>query len=44
MESAKTLSSDVFGFKEFRPGQGEIIGLVASGENVSGIMPTGGGK
>ena len=26
MGSSKTLLRDVFGFKEFRPGQGEIIG------------------
>lgn len=44
MESTKTLLNDVFGFNNFRPGQGEIINAVASGENVLAIMPTGGGK
>ena len=44
MVNTKTLLRDVFGFKEFRPGQGEIINAVASGENVLAIMPTGGGK
>lgn len=44
MESTKTLLNDVFGFNNFRPGQGEIIDAVASGENVLAIMPTGGGK
>jgi len=44
MGSSKTLLRDVFGFKEFRPGQGEIIDAVACGENVLAIMPTGGGK
>ena len=44
MKSSKTLLNDVFGFNNFRPGQGEIIDAVASGENVLAIMPTGGGK
>ena len=44
MESTKTLLNDVFGFNNFRPGQGEIIDSVTSGENVLAIMPTGGGK
>ena len=44
MRSAKSLLRDVFGFKEFLPGQFEIIDAVASGENVFAIMPTGGGK
>ena len=44
MGSAKSLLRDVFGFKEFRPGQVEIIDAVASGEHVLAIMPTGGGK
>ena len=44
MVNTKTLLREVFGFKEFRLGQGEIINAVASGENVLAIMPTGGGK
>ena len=44
MRSAKSLLRDVFGFKEFRPGQFEIIDAVANGENVFAVMPTGGGK
>ena len=44
MEITKTLLNDVFGFNNFRPGQGEIIDAVTSGENVLAIMPTGGGK
>ena len=44
MLSSKTLLREVFGFKEFRPGQREIIDAVACGENVLAIMPTGGGK
>ena len=39
-----TLLKDIFGFDDFRPGQGEIVDAVASGQNVLAIMPTGGGK
>jgi len=34
----------VFGFREFRPGQEEILEAVFSGEDVLVVMPTGGGK
>ena len=34
----------VFGFREFRPGQKEILEAVLSGEDTLVIMPTGGGK
>ena len=34
----------VFGFREFRPGQEEIVEAVFSGEDVLAIMPTGAGK
>ena len=34
----------VFGFREFRPGQKEILKSVLSGEDALVIMPTGGGK
>ena len=44
MDNAATLLRDVFGFDEFRPGQGEIVEAVARDENVLAIMPTGGGK
>ncbi|ETX27675.1 DNA helicase RecQ [Roseivivax isoporae] len=44
MADAPALLRDVFGFDDFRPGQGEIVEAVASGENVLAIMPTGGGK
>jgi ATP-dependent DNA helicase RecQ len=42
--SAATLLSDVFGFDDFRPGQGEIVDAVTAGKNTLAIMPTGGGK
>ena len=42
--TAHSLLSDVFGFDEFRPMQGDIVNAVASGEDVLAILPTGGGK
>ncbi|ETX15757.1 ATP-dependent DNA helicase RecQ [Roseivivax halodurans JCM 10272] len=44
MGPASALLRDVFGFDDFRPGQGEIVDAVTAGENVLAIMPTGGGK
>ncbi|RPI28889.1 MAG: RecQ family ATP-dependent DNA helicase, partial [Actinomycetota bacterium] len=35
---------DVFGFREFRPHQGEIVEHVAAGGDAFVLMPTGGGK
>ncbi|WP_299825635.1 DNA helicase RecQ [uncultured Roseobacter sp.] len=44
MSGAARLLQDVFGFDDFRPGQGEIVEAVTASENVLAIMPTGGGK
>lgn len=33
-----------FGYKNFRPGQREIINAIINGENVLTVLPTGGGK
>ena len=44
LAAAQALLKDVFGFDEFRPGQGEIVEAVAQGRDVLAIMPTGGGK
>jgi len=44
MQSAASLLRDVFGFRDFRPGQEEIVHTVAEGRNTLAIMPTGGGK
>ncbi|MFK7878704.1 DNA helicase RecQ [Roseobacter sp.] len=44
MTGAAGLLKNVFGFDDFRPGQGEIVDAVTAGQNVLAIMPTGGGK
>ncbi len=41
---ARALLGKVFGFPDFRPGQGEIVAAVEAGRDVLAIMPTGGGK
>lgn len=33
-----------FGHSEFRPGQGEVIDHILSGQDCLGVMPTGAGK
>jgi ATP-dependent DNA helicase RecQ len=35
---------DVFGYREFRPGQEKIIATVMAGRDCIGVMPTGAGK
>jgi ATP-dependent DNA helicase RecQ len=42
--NARATLKSVFGYDEFRPGQGEIIAAVLAGEPVLAIMPTGSGK
>lgn len=41
---AHSLLSQVFGFNQFRPMQGEIVEAVTHGQDVLAILPTGGGK
>lgn len=42
--AAREILARVFGFPDFRPGQGEIVAAVQAGRDVLAIMPTGGGK
>ena len=44
MTDPSSLLREVFGFDDFRPGQGEIVEAVTAGRDVLAIMPTGGGK
>src|SRR6056297_2652834 len=34
----------IFGFREFRPHQGEIVDTLINGQDAFVLMPTGGGK
>lgn len=44
MKSALQVLQDVFGYSQFRQGQGEIIERVVAGQDALVLMPTGGGK
>lgn len=44
MDRKYELLSKYFGYKQFRPGQEELVDAALSGSDVFGIMPTGGGK
>jgi ATP-dependent DNA helicase RecQ len=40
----RAVLKDVFGFADFRPGQGEIVDAVLAGRDVLAVCPTGSGK
>ena len=44
MQDTKEILEQVFGYKDFRPGQEEIVSAVTAGRDTLAIMPTGGGK
>lgn len=44
MDQVQQLLVEKFGYPSFRPGQSAIIERILAGQNVLGIMPTGGGK
>ena len=44
MEKARSILAGLFGFGEFRHGQGEVIRSVLGGGDTLAVMPTGGGK
>ena len=44
MAPARAKLAEVFGYREFRPGQAEVIAAVLAGQDTLAVMPTGGGK
>jgi ATP-dependent DNA helicase RecQ len=44
LAAAHSVLRTTFGFADFRPGQGDIVGAVLDGRDVLAIMPTGSGK
>jgi ATP-dependent DNA helicase RecQ len=44
LREARAALRSVFGYKDFRPGQDEIVEAVLAGEDVLAVMPTGSGK
>ena len=44
LDRAQQVLADVFGFRQFRSHQADIIATVISGGDVLALMPTGGGK
>jgi ATP-dependent DNA helicase RecQ len=44
LDDARAAMAEVFGFRDFRPGQEEIVDQVLAGRDVLAVMPTGRGK
>jgi ATP-dependent DNA helicase RecQ len=44
IERAREVLADVFGYRDFRSHQADIIATVIAGEDALALMPTGGGK
>lgn len=44
MQEARTLLKKYFGYDDFRPGQAQLIAGILQGQDILGILPTGGGK
>ena len=44
MQTKQTILQQVFGYPEFRGGQAALIDGILAGQDVFGVMPTGGGK
>ena len=44
LDDARAAMAEVFGFRDFRPGQEEMVDQVLAGRDVLAVMPTGRGK
>ena len=44
MRDARKVLKKVFGYKDFRPVQGDVVATMLAGDNAFVLMPTGGGK
>src|SRR4051794_14317193 len=44
LDDARTVLRDTYGFREFLPGQRDLIGRLLEGRSALAIFPTGGGK
>ena len=44
MRDARKVLKKVFGYKNFRPVQGDVVATMLAGDNAFVLMPTGGGK
>src|SRR6187401_1332571 len=44
LDDARTVLQDTYGFREFLPGQRDLIGRLLEGRSALAIFPTGGGK
>jgi ATP-dependent DNA helicase RecQ len=44
LAEARRVLAQVFGFDDFRPGQGEVVAALQAGRDVLAVMPTGAGK
>ena len=44
LAEARRVLARVFGFADFRPGQGEVVAALMDGRDVLAVMPTGAGK
>jgi len=44
LKNQQELLREVFGFEDFRPGQGQIVERILAGDSALAVFPTGGGK
>ncbi len=44
MQTPQSILENVFGYRDFRPGQADIIDGIMRGDNILAVLPTGAGK